>query len=63
MRKILPFLLISIWVGLVFYFSSQSPDVSGRQSRSVYLILKRLDNALDFTQTEWYRNLRNFLER
>jgi len=62
-KKILPLLLISIWVGLVFYFSSQPPDVSGRQSRTVYVVLKRLDSVLDFTQTEWYRNLRSFLEK
>jgi VanZ family protein len=62
-RSFLILILILIWIGLVFYFSSQPPDVSGRQSGNVYKFLKKVDNVLDFTQTRWYRNLRSLLEK
>lgn len=61
-RSFLVLTLILMWIGLVFYFSSQPPDVSGRQSGNVYKFLKKVDNVLDFTQTRWYKNLRSLLE-
>lgn len=61
-RSFLILILILIWIGLVFYFSSQPPDVSGRQSGSVYKFLKKIDSVLDFTRTNWYKNLRSLLE-
>jgi len=62
-RSFLVLTLILMWIGLVFYFSSQPPDVSGRQSGNVYKFLKKVDNVLDFTQTRWYKNLRSLLEK
>ncbi len=62
-------LLISIivavvfWVALIFYFSSQLPVTSERQASFVYNFLKKLDNTLDFTKTELYVRLRNFVEK
>ncbi|MCD6551188.1 VanZ family protein [Thermotoga sp.] len=64
MKKALAVLILTLsWIGLVFYFSSQPSNISAEQSGAVYRFLKKLDNILDITQTEWYKGLRAFLIR
>ncbi len=66
MRKLLVVLspvAIITWTILIFYFSSQFPSNSERQAAAVYEFLKRLDQVLDFTQTDLYLRLRTLVER
>ncbi|AEH51680.1 VanZ family protein [Pseudothermotoga thermarum] len=66
MKKTLLILLtlsIFLWVGFIFYFSSQSPVNSEKQATNFYRFLQKLDETLDFTKTNLYVRLRSFLEK
>lgn len=52
---LLMFLLL--WVGVIFYFSSETPERSAQHSGYVYTILRKLDHVLDFSKTEAFRKL------
>lgn len=48
------FFCLLIWVGVIFYFSSQPGDISNDQSGKVVLIIKKIDDFFDITDTELY---------
>lgn len=50
-------MLLFLWVGVIFYFSSETPERSSQRSGYVYTILKKLDHVLDFSKTEAFRKL------
>lgn len=59
-KKRHPYLLLLLglfvmgWIGLIFYFSSQPPNTSNRQSSEVVDVFYMLDDHLDFTDTIIY---------
>lgn len=50
------------WIGLIFFFSSQSPNASNRQSRGAVDIFYMLDDHLDFTDTVIYEKAVDFFK-
>ncbi|ABV33600.1 MULTISPECIES: VanZ family protein [Pseudothermotoga] len=63
MRKwlsIIFFVAFTLWIGLIFYFSTRFPDESARQANFAYNILKKLDRTFDFSDTELFIKLRKF---
>lgn len=44
-----------LWGFIIFYFSSKPPEVSSVQSNFVYRVLKKIDNAIDFSSMELFR--------
>ena len=44
-------LLILVWIGLIFFFSSQPPGTSHRQSKGAVDVFYMLDDHLDFTDS------------
>jgi VanZ family protein len=47
-------IIVMVWIGLIFYFSSQPPGESNRQSKGAVNIFYQLDEHLDFTDTVIY---------
>ncbi len=56
-------LLVLLWIGMIFYFSSSFPQESERQARFVYKVLKKIDNLIDFSNTRWFIALETRLKR
>lgn len=50
-------LLLLLWVGVIFYFSSETPERSAQRSGYVYTVLRKLNAVLDFSKTEAFRKL------
>uniref|UniRef100_A0A7C4RWB5 VanZ-like domain-containing protein n=1 Tax=Fervidobacterium thailandense TaxID=1008305 RepID=A0A7C4RWB5_9BACT len=50
-------LFLALWIGVIFYFSSETPECSAQRSVYVYTILKKLDTILDFSKTEAFTKL------
>lgn len=51
------------WIGLIFYFSTRFPNESAKQSNFVYNLLKKLDKAVDFSDTQFFIKIRTVLNR
>lgn len=52
---------IVIWVGVIFYFSSQVPEVSHKQSGVALDIFHRVDDILDITDTAVFKKAEYFI--
>ncbi|MDF1617770.1 VanZ family protein [Petrocella sp. FN5] len=55
-------ILVIGWIGLIFYFSSQPPNASNRQSRGAVDVFYMLDDHLDFTDTVIYEKAVDFFK-
>lgn len=47
-------LIVIGWIGLIFYFSSQTPSASNRQSSGAVDVFYMLDDHLDFTDSVYF---------
>lgn len=61
--SIMIFFIIVLWVSLIFYFSTRFPAESARQTNLVYSLLKKLDKALDFSETQFFIKMRTAFNR
>lgn len=57
------FILSVLWIGLIFYFSTRYPNESARQSSFAYSLLKKLDKALDFSETRFFTEFRTTMNK
>jgi len=55
-------LIVVGWIGLIFFFSSQPPNASHRQSRGAVDVFYMLDDHLDFTDTVIYEKAVDFFK-
>ncbi|MCR6546834.1 VanZ family protein [Dehalobacterium formicoaceticum] len=53
--------LFFLWTAVIFYFSSQPPEVSHSQSRIVVQIIGGINNIFDFTDTGFFVKIENVL--
>ncbi len=51
------------WIGLIFYFSSQPPSASNRQSNGAVDVFYMLDDHLDFTDSVIYEKAVYFFKQ
>lgn len=49
--------VLVLWIGLIFYFSSQPSNISHSQSGMMIKIIKRIDRTFDITHTSVFKNL------
>lgn len=57
------FIVIILWIGVLFYFSTRLPSESAKQASLAYNFLKRLDRIFDFSETQIYVKLRTTLNK
>ena len=55
------FTLLVLWIGLIFYFSSQPSQNSYAQSGMVITAVKKLDDLFDISHTKIYKSLESLL--
>jgi len=55
--------VLLFWIVVVFYFGTRNAIVSSKQARWAYTVLKKIDQMLDFSQTELFTKIRNGLNR
>ncbi|MGI6678675.1 MAG: VanZ family protein [Dehalobacterium sp.] len=62
LKKVTIFLIVLffIWTGVIFYFSSQPPQVSHRQSKIVVQIIYGIDSIFDLTDNNFYMKIESF---
>ena len=51
------FLLLVLWIGLIFYFSSQPPSVSHNQSGLAIKVIKKINDIFDITDTALFKKV------
>lgn len=64
-RKKLGFILLSIfvlWIIMIFYFSSQPPDISNNQSGAVVRFIGKINDVFDITDTRSYIKLEELVK-
>lgn len=54
-------IVIVIWVGVIFYFSSQVPEVSHKQSGFALDIFQKVDEILDISDTAVFKKAEYFI--
>lgn len=57
------FVVFTLWVGLIFYFSTRFPAESAKQANFAYNLLKKLDKTFDFSDTRFFVLLRSTLNK
>ncbi|SHH46704.1 VanZ family protein [Thermosipho atlanticus] len=62
-KIIVIFLVLILWIFLIFYFSSRSPVKSSQQSSFVTNILRKIDQAIDFSNTALFRKLELYIKK
>ena len=60
--SILTFFIFVLWVTIIFYLSSQPPDVSYSQSSTAIRILRKVNDALDITDTTFYKSIESIVK-
>lgn len=55
------FVFIAIWVGIIFYFSSQVPEVSHKQSGAALEIFHRINDIFDISDTKMFQKAKYFI--
>lgn len=59
-RRLLTYILLVllvVWIGVIFFFSSETPERSTQRSGYVYKLLRKLNTVLDFSRTEAFRKV------
>ncbi|WP_448377585.1 VanZ family protein [Fervidobacterium sp.] len=59
-KKLIFLVFLSVllfWIGVIFYFSTRSPQESHKQSHFAYRVIKKIDSILDFSNTEIFRKV------
>jgi VanZ family protein len=51
------FIVLLIWVGVIFYFSSQPPAASYSQSKMAIKIIYKINDLFDISQTRFYERI------
>lgn len=51
--------LFILWVSMIFYFSSQPPDISHSQSKRAVKIIGTINEIFDITDTKLYTKIEN----
>lgn len=59
---IMIFMLLVLWIGLIFYFSSQPPVVSHGQSGLAIKVFKKVNDVFDITDTHIFKNLESIVK-
>ncbi|WP_448379351.1 VanZ family protein [Fervidobacterium sp.] len=53
---------VLFWVATIFYFSTRPPEESQQQSNFAYRVIKKIDNVLDFSNTQIFKRVERKLK-
>uniref|UniRef100_A0A7V4NF28 VanZ-like domain-containing protein n=1 Tax=Fervidobacterium pennivorans TaxID=93466 RepID=A0A7V4NF28_FERPE len=60
--SIVLFVSVLFWVATIFYFSTRPPEKSHQQSNFAYRVIKKIDNVLDFSNTQIFKRVERKLK-